>query len=164
MWETLAGGVVGGALRLIPEALTFFDKKNDRKHELAMLDKQVAADTLRGSQALEKTKVEGDISQTVKGMEAFVEAVKGQAKPLENTGSKWINFVNGLNQSVRPVIAYLLVSAYLTIKIMGCVALWQDGVVAMDIAKIMYTEDDQAILAGVLNFYFLNRVFDKKRR
>ena len=36
MMETLLGGVFGGLLRLAPEALKFFDQKNERKHELAM--------------------------------------------------------------------------------------------------------------------------------
>lgn len=163
MWETLMGGAIGGALRLAPELMKVWDRKNERKHELDMLDKQVQADKLRGDQALEQTKVSGEISTSVKGLEAFAEALKGQATQLVATSSKWINFINGLNQSVRPVIAYLLVSGYMTIKVMGCIALWQNGVDALTIAKTMYTEDDQAILAGVLNFYFLNRVFDKKK-
>ena len=44
MFEILGGGIfgslLGGIFRLAPEVLKFFDKKNERQHELAMFDKQ----------------------------------------------------------------------------------------------------------------------------
>jgi len=42
MFEFIGSGVIGslfgGLFRLAPEVLKFFDKQNDRKHELAMMD------------------------------------------------------------------------------------------------------------------------------
>ena len=44
MFEILGGGIfgslLGGIFRLAPEVLKYFDKKNERQHELAMFDKQ----------------------------------------------------------------------------------------------------------------------------
>ena len=44
MFELLGGGilgsVLGGVFRLVPEVIKYFDKKNERQHELAMFDKQ----------------------------------------------------------------------------------------------------------------------------
>ena len=41
MLETVFGGLLGGALRLTPEILKHFDRKNERKHELFLQDKQL---------------------------------------------------------------------------------------------------------------------------
>ena len=40
MIETLLGGLLGGAFRLAPEVLKWFDRQGERGHELAMQDKQ----------------------------------------------------------------------------------------------------------------------------
>lgn len=44
MFEVLSGGLLGsifgGVFRLAPEVLKFFDKKNEREHELAMFGRQ----------------------------------------------------------------------------------------------------------------------------
>ena len=44
MFEILSGGLLGsifgGLFRLAPEVLKFFDKKNEREHEMAMFSRQ----------------------------------------------------------------------------------------------------------------------------
>lgn len=45
MLDLLGGGIIGsllgGVFRLVPEVLKYFDKKNDRQHELAIDRKSV---------------------------------------------------------------------------------------------------------------------------
>ena len=36
----ILGGIFGGVFRLVPEVLKFFDKKNERSHELMMFSRQ----------------------------------------------------------------------------------------------------------------------------
>ena len=43
MLETLMGGVFGGVLRLAPEVIKFFDAKNERGHELRMVEAESEA-------------------------------------------------------------------------------------------------------------------------
>ncbi len=45
MFEVLSF-IFGGIFRLAPEFLKWMDKKDERKHELAMLDAQMKADEL----------------------------------------------------------------------------------------------------------------------
>ena len=56
MFELLGGGVIGsvlgGVFRLAPEVLKYFDKKNERLHELSMFARQCELETLRGQQKL----------------------------------------------------------------------------------------------------------------
>ena len=52
MFEILGGGIfgslLGGIFRLAPEVLKYFDKKNERQHELSMFDKQCELEKVRG--------------------------------------------------------------------------------------------------------------------
>jgi hypothetical protein len=50
MIETLLGGLLGGAFRLAPEILKWLDRKGERGHELAMQDKAIEFEKLRGAQ------------------------------------------------------------------------------------------------------------------
>ncbi len=49
MIETLLGGLLGGAFRLAPEVLKWLDRKGERSHELAMQDKALEFEKLRGA-------------------------------------------------------------------------------------------------------------------
>ena len=48
MIETLLGGLLGGAFRLAPEILKWMDRNGERSHELAMQDKALEFEKLRG--------------------------------------------------------------------------------------------------------------------
>lgn len=52
MFELIGGGVfgglIGGLFRLAPEVLKYFDKKNERQHEMAMFSRQCELEQIRG--------------------------------------------------------------------------------------------------------------------
>jgi hypothetical protein len=52
MIETLLGGLLGGAFRLAPEILKWLDRKGERGHELAMQDKALEFEKIRGAQRM----------------------------------------------------------------------------------------------------------------
>ena len=52
MLETLLGGVFGGILRLAPEVFKLFDRANERKHELAMVQAEMEFAKIRGEIAM----------------------------------------------------------------------------------------------------------------
>ncbi|NBS40346.1 MAG: hypothetical protein EBS73_13955 [Betaproteobacteria bacterium] len=129
MIETLLGGLLGGAFRLAPEILKWLDRKGERGHELAMQDKALEFEKLRGAQRMAEIGSAADAAWNTGAIEALKEAVAAQGRP---SGVKW---ADALSTSVRPVITY-----------------W-----------FAWTEADQALWAGVLNFWFLGRVFDRVR-
>lgn len=55
MIETLLGGLLGGAFRLAPEILKWLDRKGERGHELAMQDKALEFEKLRGRSGCRKS-------------------------------------------------------------------------------------------------------------
>jgi hypothetical protein len=110
MIETLLGGLLGGAFRLAPEILKWLDRKGERGHELAMQDKALEFEKLRGAQRMAEIGAVGDAAWNTGAIEALKEAVAGQGRA---SGVKW---ADALSASVRPVITYWFMSLYCAAK------------------------------------------------
>jgi len=157
MIETLLGGLLGGAFRLAPEILKWFDRQGERSHELAMQDKALEFEKLRGAQRMAEIGASADAAWNSGAIEALKASVVSQG---QLSGIKW---VDGLSSSVRPVITYWFMALYCAAKTAAFAAAvsagadWGTGVLHA------WTEADQALWAGVLNFWFLGRVFDRVR-
>ena len=157
MIETLLGGLLGGAFRLAPEILKWLDRNGERSHELSMQDKALEFEKLRGAQRMGEIGASADAAWNTGAIEALRDAVRGQG---EKTGVAW---ADALSSSVRPVITYWFMALFCAAKTAAFVAAVTAG--AGWGAAILHTwsEADQALWAGVLNFWFLGRVFDRVR-
>ena len=156
MIETLLGGLLGGVFRLAPEVLRWFDRKAERDHELAMQDKALDFEKLRGAQRMEQLGAESDAAWNVGALEALKASVTAQA---QRSGVKW---VDGLSASVRPIITYWFMALFCAAKTAAFfIYLTYDPWISA--ISQLWTEADQALWAGVLNFWFLGRVFDRVR-
>ena len=157
MIETLLGGLLGGVFRLAPEILKWLDRKGERGHELAMQDKALEFEKLRGAQRMSEIGAGADAAWNVGAIETLREAVRTQG---EKTGVRW---ADALSSSVRPVITYWFMALYCAAKT-ATVAAALTGGAGWGVAILYaWTEADQALWAGVLNFWFLGRVFDRVR-
>lgn len=164
--ETLVGGLVGGFFRCVPELLNFFDKKHERTHELSMQDKALEFQKLKGDQRVEEIETKGQQDWNVGALDALKEAIKSQTVEFKPTGIKWVDIMMALlvfiNASVRPVITYWFFGLYLFAKLAMFASMWHsnqhDGIV---MAKVLWAEGDQGLWAGILNFWFLGRVFER---
>lgn len=154
--EPISGLLLGGIARLAPEVLNWFDKKDERAHELALIDKNLAADKQRAEFALAQSRVDGDNQQTLQQFTAMIEATKAQG---QMTGVK---FIDALNQTVRPVITYWLFALYALAKVAVFVALYHQSGSLLEAARISWDADDRNMLAGILGFWFVNRVYAKR--
>lgn len=157
MIETLLGGLLGGAFRLAPEVLKWLDRQGERTHELAMQDKALEFEKLRGAQRMAEIGASADAAWNTGAIEALKAAVASQGQP---SGVKW---VDGLSSSVRPVITYWFMALYCSAKTAAFMAAVGAGAAWGTAILHAWTEADQALWAGVLNFWFLGRVFDRVR-
>ena len=157
MIETLLGGLLGGAFRLAPEILKWLDRKGERGHELAMQDKALEFEKLRGAQRMAEIGAAAEAAWNTGAIDALKEAVAAQG---QRSGIGW---ADALSASVRPVITYWFMALYCAAKTatfaagVGAGAGWGDAILHV------WTDADQALWAGVLNFWFLGRVFDRVR-
>ncbi len=157
MIETLLGGLLGGAFRLTPEILKWIDRKGERIHELAIQDKTIQLEQLRTQheQITEATKKEAAIKTAE--LNTFQSAINSQATITK------VGWADALSKSVRPIITYWFMALYCASKTASFMFAFEAGNNFNSAVQQVWTESDQALWAGVLNFWFLGRVFEKQK-
>jgi hypothetical protein len=155
MIETLLGGLLGGVFRLAPEVLKWFDRKGERSHELAMQSSALEFEKLRGAQRMAEIGASADAAWNSGAIEALKEAVSGQGR-FTNAG-----WVDALSCSVRPVITYWFMLLYCSAKTAAFIGALDADIGWLTAIQAAWGEADQALWAGVLNFWFLGRVFER---
>jgi len=157
MLEFLGSGIIGslfgGIFRLAPEVLKFFDKKNERQHELQMFNLQTDLEKMRGEFRVEERYVDHSVAQLDAIKEAFVE----QRKTSE-ASYKWVAALSAL---VRPMITYLLFGLYILYKVTVMYTAYIMGVPWIEIVKNSWTVEDFGMLNMILTFWFVGRSIEK---
>jgi hypothetical protein len=153
--EALLGGVFGGLLRLAPEVLKFFDRKNERVHELAMIDAEMRFAQVKGEIAMRQTEAQ----MTMAEVEAIGEAFKEQSATAQAAGK----VVAAISALVRPFVTYLFVIAYAMVKIATFTIALEQGGDWKEVLLNMWAEDDMAVLNMILSFWFVGRVYERTR-
>ena len=153
--ETLLGGIFGGVLRLAPEALKFFDAKNERKHELSMLEAEMKFAQVKGEIALRQTEAQ----MTMAEVQAIGEAFKEQSATAQAAGKA----VAAISALVRPITTYLFLLAYALVKVAAFSIAVQQGGEWKEVLIAMWGVDDMAVLNMILSFWFVGRVYERTK-
>jgi hypothetical protein len=158
MVEALFGTLLGGLFRLAPEILKWLDKKDERKHELSMMEYQLKADELRGKIAIDTINAQTEALIGVSEMNAIIEATKAQAA---QTG---IKFVDAINALMRPLITFWWVLVLYTVS-MGVqyYMLLKNEFSAGTAVLMVFGTDEKAIAASIISFWFVDRSLRRKR-
>jgi hypothetical protein len=156
MLETLLGGVFGGLLRLAPEAFKLFDRANERKHELAMLNAEMEFAKIRGEIAMRQVEAQ----MTVAELDAMAEALKEQGQTARAAGK----FVAAISALVRPLVTYWFVILYSVVKVLGMALAVQAGGEWKEVIVNSWTQDDMTLLMLLLTFWFTGRIFERNFR
>jgi hypothetical protein len=152
----------GGLFRLAPEFMKIWDRKNERAHEIAMLDKNLEVEKHRSTAAAQKAEIEQRGALAVQEIQAMIEALKGQFTPTPTTGIKWLDIWNGiwdgLSKSVRPVLTYwYCIIAYGTYKAALFTMLikrdfeWDNAILQL------WTSQDHQVMWSIIGFWFVDR-------
>lgn len=157
MIMTLISLLGGGLMRILPEVVTIFNKKQDMSHELAMLDRQIALENLQAGNRRQELNITGDFDEALAVLSVQQEAVKGQ---MQMTGMK---VVDALNFLVRPLTTYYVLFIYGMAKVAMCMVATSSGISGWEAILEIYGQDDKAILSGILAFWFVGRVLDKRK-
>jgi hypothetical protein len=162
--STLGGLLISG----LPRVLDFFQDKNDKKHELALAQMQterelaLAREGFIAQQRVEEIRTDQVAMQTEAQMQNA--ALAHDEKVMEKS-SKWVvNYVG----TVRPTVTYIFVLELVAINlflawnifVMPGVITNMDDVVKM--ADVVFSEDEMAMLGGIIGFWFGSRGWSKK--
>jgi hypothetical protein len=151
----LIGALIGGVFRLAPEVLKILDRKFEREHELKKLDVEVSIAKMQAEFALQQ----GYQRLQEHELDAIGEAFKQQAES-DSKAWKWVASLSAL---VRPAVTYWFVFFYTAVKVAGLyLAFLQDGIWT-NVLITGWTDFDEGMLAMILSFYFVGRVWESKK-
>ena len=160
--ELLSGGIfgslLGGLFRLAPEVLKWLDKKNERQHELEMFKNQCQLEAQRGSQKLDEIGAQRAADVDTGVLDAFNSAISQQADMVKSAGG----WVASLSASVRPVVTYWVIFIWSFVHLWFAWNAYISGVPAMDVFRLLMSPDLSALVAGTINYWFLDRSLLKR--
>ncbi len=148
---TLIGSLIGFAGSALPKVFDMVDDWQNRKHELAMMDRQIEAAKLAHTQKIEALNIEADISES--------KSLYKHDQSMKSTG-----FMGGLRASVRPVLTYLFFTLFALIKGTALYGLIYTNGVDWELAVMtLWDEETQGIFAAIISFWFGSRALQRSR-
>ena len=162
--STLGGLLISG----LPKLLDYFQNKADQKHELALAqvqterELQLAAAGFAAQARVEEIRTDQISMQTDAQMTEA--ALQHDEKVLEKA-SRWVaNYVG----TVRPTVTYIFVTELVLINAFMCYYLWENPGLIRNIddvisySELVFSEDEMAMLGGIIGFWFGSRGWSKK--
>jgi hypothetical protein len=171
LFSTLGGLLISG----LPKLLEFFQNKADQSHELALARVQnerelaMAAAGFAAQAKVEEIRTEQVAMQTQAQMAeaeaGMVQGAQEHDKAVLAKASTWVvNYVG----TVRPTVTYIFVAELVAINAFLCIYLWNHPglITSMDdvlrYSAIIFSEDEMAMLGGIIGFWFGSRGWNKK--
>lgn len=148
------GSVFGGLFRLAPEVLKWLDRRDERKHELAMLSVQAEVEKVRGEYRVENRYIDFSVEQT--------QAIAGAFKQQGEDAAKSYRWVAALSALVRPTITYVLFGLYVAVKSAMIAYALSTGEPWTTVLTTTWTGEDFAMLNMILTFWFVGRSIEKR--
>jgi hypothetical protein len=162
--STLGGLLISG----LPKLLDYFQNKADQKHELALArvqterELQLAAQGFAAQARMEEIRTDQVAMQTEAQMTEA--ALKHDEKVLEKA-SRWVaNYVG----TVRPTVTYIFILELVAINAaIAWYAFNQPGLIKdvdslIRVTAVIFSDDEMAMLGGILGFWFGSRSWSKK--
>lgn len=149
----LLGAIFGVISSFLPEVIKYFKAKEDRKHELAVMDRQMQMAAQGHQQRLEEINVQADVAQ---------EQLALQASKVDKSGVRWVDallaLVTGL---VRPTITYSYFALYALVKWAILAQIVAQGASMSQALASVWTETDMAVYSTIMGFWFSGRLLQK---
>jgi len=145
---SLLGSLIGFGTSFLPKLMDYFQDKQDKAHELALMDKQLEQQKVIGAQKLQMVNVEADIRES--------EALLKHDAGLQKRSSQWIV---DLAASVRPIVTYLLF-----VEIFVLTWLLALDMITTEMYRLVFNNEMQAVWAAVVSFWFGARTMARRQQ
>ena len=162
--STLGGLLISG----LPKLLEYFQNKADQAHELRMMQAQserelaLAAQGFAAQARMEEIRTEQVAMETDARM---TEAALAHDQKVLEKASRWVaNYVG----TVRPTVTYIFVIELVGLNAFMAVYLWNHPTLIQSIddvirySSLIFSEDEMAMLGGIIGFWFGSRQWTKK--
>jgi hypothetical protein len=153
---------MGFAAGGLPKVLDFVQDRGDKKHELAMMaanrEREIA---LAKEGFIAQAKVE-EIKTEQIAMQTQAQEKLAMWKHDMKIGEGASTWVINLRASVRPVVTYLFVGLLIVVDVAGIWYAYSTGVAFAEAMEMVFSDDEMAILAAIISFWFGSQAFQKK--
>jgi hypothetical protein len=153
---------MGFAAGGLPKVLDFVQDRGDKRHELAMMaanrerEIALAREGFVAQAAVEEIKSE-QIAMQTQAQEKL--AMWKHDMKIGEGASPWV--IN-LRASVRPVVTYVFVGLLVVVDVAGIWYAYSTGVAFAQAMDMVFSDDEMAILAAIISFWFGSQAFNKK--
>lgn len=150
----LFGSIVGLLGSLAPRLIGFFEQKQNHSQEIEMLRVQgeFQMRAIEGGHAAKMQEINAG-ADVASELAAFAAA-------LRPSGTAW---VDGFNAVVRPFLTLCFFGLYAAVKAAQFMLLQTNGDGTASAIMSMWGEEDWAVWAAIVTFWFGNRTFNKER-
>lgn len=150
----LLGSLLGLLGSLAPRLIQFFEQKQNHAQELEMLKVQ-GQFQLQMIEAGHTAKM-AEIN-AMADMRTELAAFVATNKP---TGIRWVDAFNGF---MRPFLTLCFFGLYAAVKAAQFLVLAQDGGMGASTVLSLWNNEDWAVWAAIVTFWFGNRTFNRER-
>jgi hypothetical protein len=159
---SLISSLMGFAAGGLPKVLDFVQDRGDKRHELAMMaanrEREIA---LAREGFVAQARVEEIKSEQV-AMQTQAQEKLAMWKHDMKIGEGASTWVINLRASVRPVVTYLFVGLLIVVDVAGIWYAYSTGVAFAEAIEVIFSDDEMAILAAIISFWFGSQAFNKK--
>jgi len=159
---SLISSLMGFAAGGLPKVLDFVQDRGDKKHELAMMaanrerEIALAREGFVAQARVEEIKTE-QIAMQTQAQEKL--AMWKHDMKIGEGASTWV--IN-LRASVRPMVTYIFVGLLVVVDVAGIWYAYSTGVAFAEAMDMVFSDDEMAILAAIISFWFGSQAFNKK--
>lgn len=157
-FETLLGGLLGGALRLGQAVIDAREKQRDRDHEFRMTELQGLLAEKANEARMRELGLHATMALDAQDAQLLVAGIQSQTAEAAAAGGR----VAALSATVRPLVTYLFVGIYIAWMAAQIMAAWETGGLT-EALRSAYGEPDRAILSTILTFWFADRSLRRGR-
>jgi len=159
---SILSAILGFATSGLPSVLDFFKQKGDQKHEreMAEIEMRRAMELAKAGYASQE-KIEELKTDQVE-MDTYAQerlALYKHDEKLSNGASPWV--IN-LRASVRPIVTYIFLFLLLFVDITGMIWAMKSGANFAEAMNIVFSEEEMAIVASIIGFWFGSRTWEKR--
>ena len=159
---SLISSLMGFAAGGLPKVLDFVQDRGDKKHELALMaanrEREIA---LAKEGFIAQARVE-EIKTDQIAMQTQAQEKLAMWKHDMKIGEGASTWVINLRASVRPVVTYLFVGLLIVVDVAGIWYAYSTGVAFAQAMDMVFSDDEMAILAAIISFWFGSQAFSKK--
>lgn len=156
--STLVSFLAGG----LPKILTMLQDRQDKSHELAVLQLQTQFQLEMAAKGYEAQRDAEEIKAEAIEVQANAEervALYQHDMKIGEGASQWV--IN-LRASVRPIVTYMFMVLLMIVDISAIWYAYNQGAPFAEAARSVFTDDQMLILSSVIAFWFGGQAFQKK--